>query len=135
MLATRIRGGGATVVIAITNRNITHTTGGALGASAGYRLDSDASVYAVYPLSATVLEQWCSVPGRVADYEAKVTTTLGTLSSGTTGTWQALSTDRLWKVDASAGGYKECTLTVEIRRAGVATILSSASIFLAADAT
>ncbi|MDZ7355865.1 MAG: hypothetical protein ONB55_22320 [candidate division KSB1 bacterium] len=70
-----------------------------------------------------------------ANYEARATVTSGTLMSGTTGTWLALSTSRSWDVQAVAPGSVEATITVEIRFAPTSEVLTSASIYLYAEWT
>lgn len=77
--------------------------------------------------------------GANSAYESRATLVSGTLSSGTTGTWQVLSTTRAWNVSASigAGGgnaNKTCTILVEIRDASTLLVLASDNITLTADA-
>ena len=134
MLANKLRAGGLVVVISITNQSIAEFTGGTT-ATAGYRLDSDGWVYQVTTSITSTLEQWVTPAARAIDYEAKVSLVSGILTSGTTGTWLALSADQLWRVSAPGGVSRTCTFTVEIRRAGVGTVLDSATITVIADAT
>lgn len=74
-----------------------------------------------------------------SQYEARATVTLGSLSSGTTGTWLALSSSRSWTCTTTIGGgggdsSQLCTLTVEIRDAATLQVLDSATISLDAEA-
>lgn len=52
-------------------------------------------------------------------YEVRATATSGTVSTGTVGSWLALSSSRTWSVSRSGAGSKACTLLIEIRTEGV----------------
>lgn len=67
------------------------------------------------------------------NYEARWTNTSGTLSSGTAGTWQALSTTRQWAVSQTGVGTKTCTGTLEVRHAVNLSVLGSKSVTLTAQ--
>ena len=67
------------------------------------------------------------------NYEARWTNTSGTLSSGTAGTWQALSTTRNYSVSQTGVGFKTCTGTLEIRRTVGGAVLDSKSVTLTAQ--
>lgn len=82
---------------------------------------------------AGVFETWLVV-GTAGLYEARVTVTSGSLTSGTTGTWLALSTSRQWEVSRATTGSSNVTFTLEIRRASDGTVLDTATITLAANA-
>lgn len=82
--------------------------------------------------------EWMITPPNSA-YEARATLVSGTLSSGTTGSWLALSTSRAWSVTISvaAGGgsaTKDCTILVEIRDASTLAVLDSDQIALQSEA-
>lgn len=132
MLANKLRGGGLAVVISITNQAIPDF--GSAISDAYYSLGSSGNVFGGISAFDSILEQWVTPTARAIDYEAKVTLVSGTLTGGTTGSWLPLSSDRSWYTHANAGGYKTCTFTVEIRRAGVGTVLDSATITVTADA-
>ena len=134
MLANKLRGGGLAVVISITNQTITEA-GFGFATDASYKLGANGNAYGGALGFENYLEQWVTPTARAIDYEAKVTLVSGTLTSGTVGSWLALTADRTWYAHANAGGYKSCTFTLEIRRAGVATVLDSATITVTADAT
>lgn len=137
MLAAALaRMGAGGPVIAITNRSISHTSGGILPASATYTLGSDGVVYRQTGSSpAVALETWDNQSATVGNYEAKVTVTSGALTSGTTGSWVSLGSSKSWDLSISAGGYDQCVFTVEIRLASSGVVLDSATITLTADAT
>lgn len=62
-----------------------------------------------------------------SSYEARVTLTSGTLTTGTTGSWLALSSQRDWDVQRNTIGSKACTFTLEIRRVSDSVVVASAS--------
>jgi hypothetical protein len=126
--------GTTNVVISISNQNIADGTGGARSATAGYRLTSGGQVEQLVNVTFTNLEQWCTPTSEASNYEARVTVNVGSLSSGTTGTWVALSTTQTWTRTANIGDSQLCEFLVEIRRTGTATVLDSATIELLADA-
>jgi hypothetical protein len=83
-------------------------------------------------------DEWMRV-GPNSAYEARATLVSGTLSSGTVGTWQVLSTTRSWTVTSSVGGGgghagKDCTILVEIRDASTLVVIDSDNIALSSDA-
>jgi hypothetical protein len=94
-----------------------------------YKLSSDGNVY---DQSNALLEGWL-FSGVAGDFQVRATLTSGTLTSGTTGSWLALSTSRSWSCTAPLGGSKNATLTIEIRDASSLTVLDSATVTLSAD--
>ena len=70
-----------------------------------------------------------SAPGT---YEIKATLNSGSLSSGTTGTWLALTSDRSWSVSRSTTGTTTANLTIEIRDNGGPT-LDSGTVIISAE--
>jgi len=128
--------GTSNVVISVTNQFISAFTFGA-PATAEYRLNSNGLVQDILNGgSPGTLEQWCTPTSAASDYEARVTITSGTLDSGSgVNTYLSLSTTRTWGVGPTlVPGTGECVFTVEIRRIGTGTVLSSASISLYAEA-
>ena len=74
--------------------------------------------YEVYGINLGTLDSgaYCDPVGFKTNFEARVTTTSGTLTSGTTGTWQSLgTTSREWYVERDTAGLKSCSFTLEIR--------------------
>ena len=126
---------GSGALIAITDRTITDGTGGARNATAGYRLTSGGQVQSQINLTFTTLEQWCTPTTEASNYEVLVTVTSGSLSTGTAGSWLALSSTQTWTRTATIGTANTCVFTVQIRRVGTSTVLDSATITLEADAT
>ena len=117
----------------ITDQSI-QVTNPSTRATAGYRLNSSGIAESLSNLAYTTLETWL-LSGAASDYEVRVTLSSGTLSSGTTGTWQNLGTSRSWTVvDTTFDGIiSEADIVVEIRDATTLMILDSATINLQAE--
>lgn len=79
---------------------------------------------------------WKTGSGTGADYWIRWTTTAGTLTTGTAGTWQQLSTDRAFGRDRTTIGTLSCTGTVEIATDAAGTkIIATGTIVLVAEVT
>lgn len=118
-------------LVNITDQTVETIVEGA-GATATYTLGTDG---VAKNNGATITGQWLSpADATEADlYECQATLVSGTLSAGTTGTWQALTADRNWSVSRPVLGVKECVIDVEIRKiADPAIILGTARITLRA---
>jgi len=127
--------GKSSVVISVTDQTISDFTGGARSASTGYRLTSGGQADGLVNVTWSNLEQWCTPTSAASDYEVLATVVTGSLSSGTTGSWLALSSTQTWTRTASVGTSQLCSFTVQIRKIGTSTVLDSATINLEADAT
>lgn len=68
-----------------------------------------------------------------ANYEARMTLTSGTWTTGTNGSWNALSSTQTWVVTQSVVGVKATTATIEIRLASSGTVLATATVDLTAE--
>lgn len=127
--------GTTAVVISISDTAVSDITGGASSANAEYRLGADGKVYTrTGGGSYTNIETWCTPTAQASNYEVYVTVTTGSLSSGTSGSWLALSSDRTWTRTANIGSNQLCIFTAQIRRIGSTTVIDSATITLEADA-
>lgn len=77
---------------------------------------------------------WKTGSGTGSDYEIRVTPTGGSpggFSSGSTGTWLSLSSNRAWtRGSSTSGGLLTVIATYEIRDATSLVVLASASITL-----
>lgn len=108
--------------------------GGGGTAFASFELQSDGDVVLNEGLGDGDVGDWVNpksaAPG---SYEVRATLVSGTLASGTTGSWLALTTSRSWSVFQSGPGSAAATLTVEIRIDGVVqdttTVTLSADVF------
>lgn len=127
--------GTSNVVISISDQYVVDFTGGGRAATAGYRLTSTGSAQVLVDTTFTTVETWCTPTSQASNYEALVTVTTGTLSSGTAGSWVALSSTQTWTRTASIGSSQFCQFTVQIRKTGTTTVLDTATITLEADAT
>lgn len=102
---------------------------------ARYTLESDGDIISFRTsVGAVDIGDWISpkeaAPGT---YEVRATVVSGSLSSGTTGSWIALTSNRTWVVSGSiGGGESSCVLTVEIRK-GAGSTLASATVTLQAQ--
>lgn len=69
------------------------------------------------------------------NYEARVTVTSGTLSSGTAGSWLALSANRDWARNriSDSPGTQTCVFTLEIRDASTLVVLATSTVTLSAE--
>ncbi len=120
-------------VITITDQSLNNVTFSPTNSTQAYRLDSNGKVYDVKNASPSFIEDWVTPTGAASSYEAFVTVTSGTLSSGTSGSWVALSSTRDWSVTQTSIGIKTCTFTVDIRKVGTSTVLDSATITIEAE--
>lgn len=100
-------------------------------ASADFILDNDGYAYSIITdefgtPTQEQLFQWKTGSGSNSDYEAYVTVTSGSLSSGTTGSAVNLGTDRTWnKTRLALGvGTASCTISVSIRKASDSSVLA-----------
>jgi len=77
------------------------------------------------------VEDWITPTSAASGaYEVKATLNSGALTTGTTGSWLALSSTREWTVETSIG-VVDANLTIEIRRGS--TVLDSATVTLSAQ--
>lgn len=95
------RAAGAWVVvwkrIVLSSQSISQSTGVGT-AVAGYRLNTSGIAEKLVGASYSTLETWLSA-GASSAYECRATVTIGTLTSGTTGSWLTLSSSREWSVE------------------------------------
>lgn len=75
--------------------------------------------------------------GSSGSYEARATLNSGSLTSGTTGSWLALSSSREWTVTDSVFDLNpvEAEILVEIRNATTLAVIDSATVTLSAERT
>lgn len=105
--------------------------------TATYTLESDGDVIrATTPGGSVDAGDWIAPKSAApSDYEVRATLVSGTLSTGTTGSWLALSSNRTWTLQQVAiGTATQVSLTIEIRK-GTGAALASASVTLDAQRT
>jgi hypothetical protein len=119
--------------IALSNVNVSSI--GAGSQTATYTLESDGDVVSDSTIFGPVDEgDWITPKANApSDYEVQATLNAGTLTSGTTGSWLALTSNRSWTLtQATVGAATQVDLTIEIRKGSGAT-LASATITLEAE--
>lgn len=79
---------------------------------------------------------WCVPGASAASYELYATLIAGTLTSGTTGSWQSLGTSRTFDVSNTYLGSdvqeEDAALNLSIRAIGTTEILASGDVYLSA---
>ena len=119
--------------IALSNVNVLSI--GAGSQTATYTLESDGDVVSDSTIFGPVDEgDWITPKANApSDYEVQATLNAGTLTSGTTGSWLALTSNRSWTLtQATVGAADQVDLTIEIRKGSGAT-LASATVTLDAE--
>ena len=105
--------------------------------TATYTLESDGDVVtATTPGGSIDAGDWIDPKANApSDYEVRATLNSGTLTSGTTGSWLALTSNRSWTLtQVTVGVATQVDLTIEIRKGSGAT-LASATVTLDAERT
>ena len=105
--------------------------------TATYTLESDGDVMSATTDGGSVdAGDWIDPKANApSDYEVQATLVSGTLSTGTTGSWLALSSNRSWTLQrVTVGAATQVTLTIEIRK-GSGAVLASATVTLDAERT
>jgi hypothetical protein len=105
--------------------------------TATYTLESDGDVMSATTGGGSVDQgDWIDPKANApSDYEVQATLVSGTLSTGTTGSWLALSSNRSWTLQrVTVGAATQVTLTIEIRK-GSGAVLASATVTLDAERT
>jgi hypothetical protein len=122
-------------VVSISDENISDNVADPSDALVSIHYDADGTLYGVGN-DATIADGTWRSGGVSADYEIRVTPTIGTFSSGSesVSTWLSLGTTRSWRVTRTTFGTKGCSATVEIREAvSPFTVLDTAFISLTAS--
>lgn len=133
LIKRRLSGAWTTAWQRITLNNASVSDSAIIGtAVAGYRLNTSGIAEKLVRITYTTLETWLAF-GSASNYECRATLDSGALTSGTTGSWLALSSSREWKVERGAAGNSSATITVEIRNASTLVVIDSATITLEAE--
>lgn len=101
-------------------------------ATCSFRLTNAGLIQSLNTGGTTELGAWISDTSLAGNYEVRATLVSGTLSGGTVGSYEVLSSTRTWFVTRSGSGSKECTFTVEIRKTGTGTVLDSSNVTITA---
>lgn len=126
--------GTSKVVISIFNDSVNFSSGGLTSATAGYRLTSGGQIEHNQQNIYSNVGEWITPTSQASNYEVFAALDFGTLSSGTTGSWLALSSNQEWTCFAAPNNLEQAIITLQIRRIGTTTILGSAQITITADA-
>lgn len=120
--------------VAISNYNVDDSVTDPANAQANYRLNSNGAIemYREQDGIYSSIGTWLVI-GANSDYEARATVLSGSLSSGTTGSWLALSTTREWARARTTVGTASCSFTLEIRKVSDGQIVDTATITLDAE--
>lgn len=122
-------------IVQLQNASIDDITTLPTNASASYSLTALGVANETTVTGGTVQigNNWLTGSTNGSAYEVFATLTSGTLSTGTTGSWLSLSTNRTWS-RASTGGLQSATLTIQIRDVATLTVQATATISLSATA-
>lgn len=91
--------------------------------------------YALTSGGFVTLGSWVIPTANAGNYEVRATLNSGSLTSGTTGSWLALSTTRTWVRQRIAIGSSSANLTIEVRRASDGLVMASKTVDLTASVT
>jgi hypothetical protein len=120
--------------VLLSDRFVQDSNGGT--ASVSYRLTNTGDIEWLSSIFGTQdIGDWISPKsGAPGSYEVRADLAPGSmaLSSGTVGSWLALTSSRTWTVERSFVGVSESTIDVQIRLGG--TVLTTARITLYAEA-
>ncbi len=113
----------------------TTTSSGLANQTATYTLEADGDIITATTGGGSVdAGDWIAPKGAAGgNYEVMATVVSGSVSSGTTGSWLALSSDRTWTRSRATSGSDTVVLTIEIRRTGTTTVLASCTRTLVAE--
>lgn len=102
-------------------------------ASVTYSLNSNGTISRVFNGNIFSIGQWIDPISAASEgYECRATLLSGTTPTGSLGTWLALTSDQAWFLSRTTVGTTTCQLTVEIRRASDATVLTSQTVTITA---
>lgn len=78
-------------------------------------------------------EQWVSPTSAASNYEVFATLSSGSLTTGTTGSWLSLGTDRNWTCRQVGAGVTQASLSMQVRSIGTTTVLDTWTVNLSAE--
>lgn len=113
--------------ISLSNKNVSNAFFVPGSADAIYSLLSSRAV-SISPGSTS--DQWGDAGITASDFQARATVVSGGLSSGTTGSWLGLGTNRTWTLTGTTSGEVACQLTIEIRDVATSTVQATCTVNL-----
>jgi hypothetical protein len=126
-----LRGGRSAIIPSISDATYEAVAVSPASATAFFELQSDGDTLS--NLGAPLSTDWLIGSTDGTAYECRATMLGGTtLTSGTTGSWIALSSTRRWAVQRASLGTKDGVFLLEIGLAGANSALDSATIILTA---
>jgi hypothetical protein len=119
--------------VTISDQFVTATRVASGTAVTVYQLASTGDINRTVNTNTTDIGDWITPKSAASGYEVFATLVSGTLTSGTTGSWLALSSSRSWNVNRSTFGTSTAVVGLQIRKVGTTTVLDSATITLEAN--
>lgn len=118
--------------VVISNRTIIGATVSPTACSATLQLTNTGVLNTITTDGGTIAisGEWLVGSNSGASFEAFVTVTAGTLTSGTTGSWVSLGTTQNWTKTQSATGASTVTFTIQIRETSTQIVRGTATITL-----
>jgi len=114
----------------ITNTTVGAVTNTPTHATASYTLSSTGDITRVNHTGSADIGDWLASKVGMSAYECRMTTTSGTLTTGTVGSWLSLGTSRTWGKTTAGIANASYVGTLEIRQIGSSITLTSATITL-----
>ena len=114
--------------------SVEHIVSGSATATTGWQLTAVGAIQKKTGAGAySTTRAWLAPVYGVGEFEVRATIVSGSVSSGTTGSWLALSSTRTWERTATGGaGASTVVLTIEIRRASTGTVVATCTLTLTA---
>lgn len=100
------------------------------GSPATLNITNAGIVTGIDPGPSTVTLGTWSTDSSFTDYEIFVTTSIGSFTSGTTGTWLNMGTTQTFTRATGVGTTTSVTFTVQLRRVSTAEVINTANFFL-----
>jgi hypothetical protein len=119
-------------LVTIADENIASFRVASGTAVSTYTLSSTGDINQTKNTTTTDIGDWITPKSAASNYECFATLSSGSLSSGTTGSWLALTSSRSWTRNQSTNGTSTAVIVVQIRKIGTTTVLDSATITLEA---
>lgn len=107
--------------------------GSSVTATASFALNNNGTRSQTVNTTTTTIGDWVTPTNQAANYEVFATLSSGALTSGTTGSWLALTSTRSWTVSRSPAGISEAVVVLQVRKIGTTTVLASGTITLTAE--
>ena len=120
--------------VTLTDRSVYSSGFSPVATTGGYYLTSGGLVQVDQGVGLTTVDNWVVPAGAASIFEVFATITSGTVTTGTTGSWLALSSTRSWtKTRSGTAGISQVFLAMQIRQIGTTTVLATANIDITAE--